>query len=63
MPIDGLVMEQSRCQPICRPEPTMPRMLLIIEPAGQRRERGREAGQAVYERMLQFSADLQARGL
>jgi hypothetical protein len=38
-------------------------MLLIIEPTGQRQERGVEAGQAVYERMLQFSANLQAKGL
>ncbi|WP_428421138.1 YciI family protein [Methylibium sp.] len=38
-------------------------MLLIVEPTGQRRERGVEAGQQVYERMLQFTAGLQARGV
>jgi hypothetical protein len=38
-------------------------MLLIIEPTGQRQERGREAGEQVYERMLRFTADLQERGL
>jgi hypothetical protein len=41
----------------------MPHMLLIIEPLGQREARGPVAGEAVYERMLQFGADLQARGL
>lgn len=38
-------------------------MLLINEPLGQRKERGLEAGQAVYERMLEFTARLQARGI
>jgi hypothetical protein len=41
-------------------------MLLIVEPTGQRAERaerGVEAGHAVYERMLRFTADLQAKGL
>jgi len=38
-------------------------MLLIIEPTGQRQERGREMGEQVYERMLRFTADLQERGL
>jgi len=38
-------------------------MLLIIEPTGQRQERGREMGEQVYERMLRFTADLQQRGL
>jgi len=37
-------------------------LLLIIEPTGQRVERGQEAGQAVYERMLGFTAELEARG-
>lgn len=37
-------------------------MLLILEPHGQRADRGREAGEQVYERMLQFGAELQARG-
>lgn len=38
-------------------------MLLIIEPVGQRRERSEEEGRALYDRMLQFSADLKARGV
>lgn len=38
-------------------------MLLIIEPVGQRQERGTEAGQQVYERMLRYTAELQARGV
>lgn len=38
-------------------------MLLIIEPPGQRVERGAEAGSQVYERMLRFTDDLKARGL
>jgi hypothetical protein len=41
----------------------MPQMLLIVEPLGQRAERGREAGEAVYQRMVDFSAELQASGL
>jgi hypothetical protein len=41
----------------------MPYMLLIMEPRGQRALRGEEAGRAVYERMLRFTEDLQARGL
>lgn len=38
-------------------------MLLIVEPEGQREARGVEAGRQVYARMLQFTADLQARGV
>jgi len=38
-------------------------MLLIVEPTGQRQERGPVAGEQVYARMLQFTADLQARGV
>jgi hypothetical protein len=41
----------------------MPYLLLIVEPTGQRQERGLEAGQVVYQRMLDFAGDLQARGL
>lgn len=41
----------------------MPQMLLIIEPTGQRAERGRPAGEAVYQRMLDFAGELQAEGL
>lgn len=38
-------------------------MLLIVEPTEQRTERGREAGEAVYARMLGFTKDLQERGV
>lgn len=38
-------------------------MLLILEPTGQRRTRSEAEGRAVYERMVRFGADLQARGL
>lgn len=38
-------------------------MLLIMEPPGQREERTEEQGRAVYQQMLDFSADLKARGL
>ena len=41
----------------------MPQMLLIVEPIGQRVERGRTAGEAVYQRMLDFAGELQAEGL
>jgi hypothetical protein len=41
----------------------MPYMLLIHEPVGQRRTRTQAEGEAVYERMLRFGADLKARGL
>jgi len=38
-------------------------MLLIMEPRGQRQERTDAEGRALYARMLQFSATLQARGV
>ena len=38
-------------------------MLLVIEPVGQREERGAEAGVQAYAEMLRFTADLQARGV
>lgn len=38
-------------------------MLLIMEPVGQRRERSEEEGRRLYERMLRFGENLQARGL
>ncbi len=38
-------------------------MLLIVEPLGQRAERGLPAGEQLYQRMLEFTADLQDRGL
>lgn len=41
----------------------MPYMLLIHEPVGQRLTRTEAEGRAVYERMLRFGADLQARKL
>ena len=41
----------------------MPFMLLIVEPRGQREERGREAGEQVYGRMLKFAEDLKGRGV
>ena len=41
----------------------MPYLLLIVEPRGQRLERGAEAGQQVYERMLRFADRLEAQGV
>jgi len=41
----------------------MPQMLLIVEPIGQRAERGRVAGEAVYQQMLDFTAALKDAGL
>ncbi|MEO8857437.1 MAG: YciI family protein [Burkholderiaceae bacterium] len=38
-------------------------MLMIIEPVTQRHERGPEAGQQLYARMLQFTAELKSRGV
>jgi hypothetical protein len=38
-------------------------MLLIVEPRGQRQTRSPDEGKAVYERMVQFGADLQSRGV
>jgi hypothetical protein len=38
-------------------------MLLIVEPPGQRQERGREAGEAVYDHMLEYSRSLKERGV
>ena len=38
-------------------------MLLIIEPTDQRQQRGLDAGKQAYERMLQFTASLQSRGV
>ncbi|HEV2227888.1 MAG TPA: YciI family protein [Steroidobacteraceae bacterium] len=38
-------------------------MLLIVEPPGQRQERGREAGQLVYDSMLEYGRSLEARGV
>ena len=41
----------------------MPYMLLIVEPPGQRTERGLEAGKRVYDQMLGFAETLKARGV
>lgn len=41
----------------------MPQMLLIVEPLGQRAERGRAGGELAYQRMLDFATELQAEGL
>jgi hypothetical protein len=41
----------------------MPYMLLIVEPVEQRTERGEAAGRAVYQRMLDFTVELQQRGV
>lgn len=41
----------------------MPQMLLIVEPLGQRAERGRADGEVAYQRMLDFAGLLQAEGL
>jgi hypothetical protein len=38
-------------------------MLLIVEPAGQRRTRTEAEGRALYERMVIYSESLKARGL
>ena len=38
-------------------------MLLIVEPRGQREERGLEAGQQVYGQMLAFAEALKQRGV
>ena len=38
-------------------------MLLIVEPVGQRRQRTEEEGRDLYQRMLDFSASLETRGL
>jgi len=41
----------------------MPYMLLIMEPRGQRAERSDAEGRDVYQRMLDYSAQLSARGV
>ena len=41
----------------------MPYLLLIVEPQGQRAERGVEAGKQVYAQMGAFAADLKSRGV
>jgi hypothetical protein len=41
----------------------MPYMLLIIEPLGQRQERGAQLGEAVYQQMLDFTEELRSAGV
>lgn len=41
----------------------MPYLLLIVEPRGQRTERGLEAGKRVYAQMGAFAAELKQRGV
>lgn len=41
----------------------MPYMLMILEPRGQRAERGVEAGKQVYAQMLGFAESLKQRGV
>lgn len=38
-------------------------LLLIIEPTGQRHERGVEAGRAAYEDMVRYAESLRGRGV
>ncbi|HEX3950400.1 MAG TPA: YciI family protein [Steroidobacteraceae bacterium] len=38
-------------------------MLLIVEPTGQRRTRTESEGRALYDRMVNYSETLKARGL
>ena len=38
-------------------------MLMLVEPVGQRQDRGTAAGQVVYDRMLGFAESLKKRGL
>ena len=41
----------------------MPHMLLIVEPLGQREERGVEGGQVAYQQMLAFTDELKSAGV
>ena len=41
----------------------MPYLLLIEEPAEQRRNRSAEEGRRLYERMLRFTENLKSRGV
>ena len=38
-------------------------MMLILEPPGQRAERGVEQGKKVYQQMLEYAGGLKARGV
>jgi hypothetical protein len=41
----------------------MPHMLLIVEPLGQREDRGVELGKVVYQQMLDFTDELKRAGV
>lgn len=41
----------------------MPHMLLIVEPLGQRQERGIEGGRVAYQKMLDFTEELRRSGV
>jgi len=41
----------------------VPYLLLIVEPLGQRAERGLEGGREAYQRMAEFAGSLQQRGV
>jgi hypothetical protein len=41
----------------------MPHMLLIVEPIGQREERGVEGGKVAYQQMLDFTEELRRAGV
>jgi hypothetical protein len=41
----------------------MPYMLLIVEPPGQRAERGLEGGQAAYQQMLDYAEQMRRAGV
>ena len=41
----------------------MPYLLMIVEPLEQRAERGEAAGRVLYQQMLDFTAELQRRGV
>jgi hypothetical protein len=41
----------------------MPHMLLIIEPIGQREERGVEQGKVAYQQMLDYTEELKRAGV
>jgi hypothetical protein len=41
----------------------MPHMLLIVEPLGQRQERGVAGGEVVYQHMLDFTEDCKRAGV
>ena len=50
--------------PICpRTAFAMAYMLLIVEPTGQRADRGLEGGQAAYARMLEYTQELNSAGV